>query len=69
VFRYNAGLYPDSANVYDSLGDGLDAAGRTEEAKASYEKAVEKGTASSDPNLKAYQANLDRIIRTLSERK
>ena len=28
IFRYNVELYPDSANVYDSLGEALEQAGR-----------------------------------------
>jgi len=40
IFRLNAESYPASANVYDSLGDGLVAAGRTEDAIKSYEKAL-----------------------------
>ena len=39
VFRKNVEDYPDSWNVYDSLGEGLAAQGQTEEAVAMYEKA------------------------------
>jgi tetratricopeptide (TPR) repeat protein len=40
IFKLNAESYPASANVYDSLGDALSAAGRTDEAIKSYEKAL-----------------------------
>lgn len=41
VFRTNLERHPESWNCHDSLGEGLAAAGRTEEAIASYEKALE----------------------------
>ncbi len=39
IFTLNTGAYPDSANVYDSLGDALQAAGRKDDAIKAYEKA------------------------------
>lgn len=63
VFRLNVRLHPDSANVYDSLGEALEAAGRTEEAAAQYANAVEKGQALKDPNLEVYKKNLQRVTR------
>jgi predicted alpha/beta superfamily hydrolase len=44
VFQQNADLYPESANVWDSLGDGLLAKGDTTAAIAQFRKAVEIGT-------------------------
>lgn len=55
VLKLNAESYPASANVYDSLGDALSAAGRSDEAIKSYEKAL-----SIDPN---YQSSIDAIKR------
>lgn len=55
VFKLNAETYPKSANVYDSLGDAFVAAGRTDDAIKSYEKAL-----SIDPNL---QTSADAIKR------
>lgn len=49
VFRKNVELYPESANVYDSLGDGLLAAGDTTAAKAQFRRAVDVGTRTGDP--------------------
>ncbi|MDX2436588.1 MAG: alpha/beta hydrolase-fold protein [Acidobacteriota bacterium] len=61
VFRYNATLHPDSANVYDSLGEALENADRLEEALSSFSKAVENGTANGDANLGIFTANRDRV--------
>ena len=55
VFKLNVEFYPSSANVYDSLGDGLVAAGRNDEAIKSYEKAL-----SIDPN---YPSSIDALKR------
>jgi len=67
AFRYNVDLYPDSANVYDSLGDGLVAADHFEEALASYSKAVENATKTGDENLPVYTANRDRVKEQLEK--
>jgi glyoxylase-like metal-dependent hydrolase (beta-lactamase superfamily II) len=40
MFKINVHLYPESWNVYDSLGEALLEAGRTEEAVAMYEKSI-----------------------------
>lgn len=61
IFRYNVDLYPKSANVYDSLGEALENAGRLEEALASYSKAVEIGAANDDANLGIFTTNRDRV--------
>ncbi len=60
VFELNRDLYPESANVYDSLGDGLKAAGRTAEARSMYAKAIELTEAAGDPEgyLSVFRANL-----------
>src|SRR5206468_11384827 len=55
VFKLNAESYPSSANVYDSLGDALVVAGRTDDAIRSYERAV-----SIDPN---FQTSVDALKR------
>lgn len=65
AFRYNVELYPDSANVYDSLGDGLVVADLLEEALASYSKAVENATKIGDQNLPIFTANRDRVMEQL----
>jgi len=67
VFEYNTDLYPDSANVDDSLGEALERAGRLPGAMRSYRKAVAKGQASGDRSLSIFQANLDRVEALLLE--
>jgi predicted alpha/beta superfamily hydrolase len=60
-FEYNVSLYPESANVYDSLGEALENAGRLEDALKNYEKAVANGARNGDANLGIYTANRDRV--------
>lgn len=59
-FRWNAERYPDSANVHDSLGEALEAAGKVAEAAASYGRAVENGRKRADPNVPIFERNRDR---------
>jgi predicted alpha/beta superfamily hydrolase len=61
IFKYNTELYPNSANVWDSLGDGYDSKGETELALESYRKAVDLGRKNNDPNLRAFRNNLKRL--------
>ena len=56
IFKLNTEAYPKSANVYDSLGDAYQAAGRKEEAIKSYEKAL-----TIDPNYSSSLENLRRL--------
>ena len=51
VFRQNVDLYPESANVYDSLGDGLLAVGDTTAAIAQFRRAVDVATRTKHPVL------------------
>jgi lipoprotein NlpI len=44
VFRQNVALYPESANAYDSLGDGLLAGGDTTAAIVQFRRAVDVAT-------------------------
>ncbi len=60
-FRYNVQLYPASANVYDSLGEALERAGKSVEALENYSKAVEIGTSTADPNVAVFTRNRDRL--------
>jgi predicted alpha/beta superfamily hydrolase len=53
VFRQNVDAYPESANVYDSLGDGLLAVGDTTAAIAQFRRAVDVGTRTKDPVAEA----------------
>jgi tetratricopeptide (TPR) repeat protein len=56
MFMLNSRLHPQSANVYDSLGDYHAAQGETERAKASYEHALKL-----NPNFTASQQKLEKL--------
>jgi predicted alpha/beta superfamily hydrolase len=61
TFQYNTGLYPESPNVWDSLADGLERAGKMDEALASCRKAVSLGEAAGDPNLETFRKHAARL--------
>lgn len=63
VFQRNVDLYPGSANVYDSLGDGYESAGKLDLATQRVQKAIELGTKTRDPNLDAYKDHLKRVMK------
>lgn len=63
VFEMNTEAYPDAPNVHDSLGEGLAAAGRGDEARAAFARAVALAEAQGDPRLPTFRANLDRAAR------
>jgi tetratricopeptide (TPR) repeat protein len=62
AFRRNVELYPQSANGYDSLADGLEAAGKTDLAVQNVKKALEVATQTSDPLLPAFQKHMERLV-------
>jgi tetratricopeptide (TPR) repeat protein len=66
AFIMNAELYPESANVYDSLGEALEVIGDLERAQENYKLAVTKGAAIADPNLAFYRDHLRRVQEKLS---
>jgi predicted alpha/beta superfamily hydrolase len=51
VFRKNVDLYPESANVYDSLGDALVASGDTTAAMAQFKRAIDVAARTKHPVL------------------
>jgi dienelactone hydrolase len=69
VFTLNTVLHPESANAHDSLGDGLLAAGRLEDARTHYARAVRLAAASGDPRLATFRANLERVEQRLRGRR
>ncbi len=69
VFRGNVLLYASSANVYDSLGEALERAGRTDEAVANYEKAVEAAKKIGDRRLEIFRTNRDRAAAAVNAKK
>ena len=54
-------MYPESANVYDSLGEGYEVNNQPELAKENYEIAIHKGEALNDPNFPVYIIHLANI--------
>jgi predicted alpha/beta superfamily hydrolase len=69
VFSYNVELYPDSANVYDSLGEALENAGKLSEALTNYSKAVTNAGAIGDERLPIFTENRDRVKTELDQAK
>lgn len=63
VFQHNVELYPGSANVYDSLGEGYENAGKFDLATERVQKAIEMGVKIHDPNLDAYKDHLKRVTK------
>jgi uncharacterized protein len=62
AFRRNVELYPQSANVYDSLADGFEAAGQPDLAGQNVEKAVEVAAHTGDPLLQDFRKHLERLV-------
>jgi predicted alpha/beta superfamily hydrolase len=61
-FRRNVELYPGSANVYDSLADGLEADGKLALARQNVQKAVTMATETGDPRLPDFKKHLERVV-------
>jgi len=66
IFKYNIDLYPNSANVYDSLGDAFEAKGDFTAANKSYAKALSYA-ADNDPNKAFFKANMERSRLKMSK--
>ena len=66
VFRKNAGLYPNSANVYDSLAEAYEKNGQMKQARENYEKAYKMAEAKGEAQLaKTAKDNYERISNKL----
>ena len=61
ILTWNTEQYPESANVYDSLGEAYEAKGNFDKALKQYRKAVKRGEAIADPNVQVYQDHIDRV--------
>jgi tetratricopeptide (TPR) repeat protein len=61
IFKRNVEMYPGSANVYDSLGEGYENSGKLDLAAKNFQKAIEVGTKANDPNLSDYSNHLKRV--------
>jgi predicted alpha/beta superfamily hydrolase len=62
AFRRNVELYPQSANIYDSVADGFEAAGKPDLAAQNVEKAIEVATQTGDPLLPDFRKHLERLV-------
>lgn len=67
IFNFNVIEYPGSANVYDSLGEALEADNQLGEAKKNYETAYKIGKEINDPNLHFYEDHLNKIKEKLMQ--
>lgn len=62
AFQRNVELYPQSANVYDSLADALEADGQSQLALENVKKAAAIATETGDPLLPEIKKHLDRLV-------
>jgi predicted alpha/beta superfamily hydrolase len=67
AFKLNIDNYPESANVYDSLGEAYEAMSEWSLARANYEKAYKRGLEIEDRNTRIYKQHLDDLLERLSE--
>lgn len=67
AFELNIASYPESANVYDSLGETYETMKEWSLAKVNYEKAYNRGLEIEDPNTGIYKQHLDALLDKLSE--
>ena len=63
TFKTNVERYPESANVYDSLGETYENNGEPDKAEQNYQKAVSLGEKNGDANLAVYKTNLERVSK------
>ncbi|HEX7833311.1 MAG TPA: alpha/beta hydrolase-fold protein [Thermoanaerobaculia bacterium] len=61
VLRKNTEAYPQSANVYDSLGEALEKSGKIAEARMNYERAWQVAKARNDANTEVFRQNYERL--------
>jgi predicted alpha/beta superfamily hydrolase len=67
IFKSNVKRYPGSANVYDSLAEAYEKAGKLALAVPNYERAVELAMQNNDPNLTLFRSNLERSRQALKK--
>lgn len=68
MFQYNVKLFPESPNAYDSLADGLEAAGRLDLALENCRTACRLAEKSADSRLATFRQHLDRVTDQLKKR-
>ena len=63
LLKLNVELYPESANAYDSLAEGLEALGKTTEAIELMKKAIKIAKKNNDHRLENFQNHLNRLLK------
>lgn len=61
IFKLNIIEFPESANVFDSLGEAYERWGKNNLAQENYKIAVQNAEENNDPNLNIYKQNLKRL--------
>ncbi len=61
IFIHNTELYPNSANVYDSLGEAYERSGDLDAALTNYNLAYERAIRMDDPDIEYYKNHITRI--------
>ena len=67
TFKTNVERYPNSANVYDSLGEAYEKSGHLDLATPQYEKATALSKQNNDPNAAIFAANFARASEMLKQ--
>ena len=63
IFTENVKRYPESANVYDSLGEAYENNNQLKLARKNYQKAYDLGVVQLDGNTLIYKKNLERVTK------
>lgn len=66
AFQLNVKTHPDSANVYDSLGEAFEKQGDWQKAHKNYAEACKRAAANRDPRLELFMKNRDRAAAKLT---
>jgi len=66
ALQLNVERFPESANVYDSLGDAYDAAGKFDRALENYERAYRMAQATNHPFVATYRSNYERLVEKVA---
>ena len=67
AFKLNVERYPASANVYDSLAEAYERAGKLDLALPNYEKAHALGQQTNDPNAPIFKNNFERVAAQVKQ--
>jgi tetratricopeptide (TPR) repeat protein len=68
IFQLNIELYPESSNVYDSLGEVFEKANKPEQAAENYKKAYDIGVEQSSNSVNVYKGHLDRVLNKIQKK-